>query len=469
MLRRLGVVLLAAVALGAGTAQPLDATHARARAIIAAAQASPRAWDRLRVLTDTIGHRLAGTEAEARAVAWGKQEFEQDGIPVHLEKVMVHVWVRGQESASIVAPFVRPLAMLGLGNSVGTPEAGIEAPVVVVADEAALKLLPDESVAGKIVLFDHPFVRTGDEMKDYGAAVKYRAEGASIAAKRGAEAVLVRSVATTSLRTPHTGALGYDPAVPRQIPAAAVSIEDAMLLHRLSDAGAQPVVRLVMGARTEPDHEGANVVAEIRGRETPEQVVLVGAHLDSWDVGQGAIDDGAGCAIVLETMRLIGTGQRPRRTVRAVLFANEENGGGGGKGYRDAHKAELANHVALVETDSGGGRPLGFSVSGGEGAEAMLRLLLEPVLVPLGAERIRSGGGGADIGPMGELGVVQVGFEPDTTRYFDWHHTEADTLDKIDPQELQDSAAALAAAVWVLADAPQTLPRPAPNPPTTTP
>lgn len=435
-----------------------DPAHSRARSLIAEALKLPTSYERLRPLTDTIGARLAGSEAEPRAVAWAKREFQRDGLDVRLEPVMVPVWIRGKESGEIVRPSRFPLVLLGLGGTIGTPEEGIEAPVVVVTSLDDLSRTPREKVEGRIVLFDNPFPRSGDEFKDYGEAVKCRSEGASAAAKLGAVGALVRSVATSSLRTPHTGGMTYKDDAPK-IPAAAITLEDAEHIHRLVDSGVETRVRLVLGARTAPDREGANVVAEIRGREAPEEIVLIGAHLDSWDVGTGAIDDGAGCVMVLETMRLIASGPRPRRTVRAVLFANEENGARGGKGYRDAHAGELARHVAAVEADSGAARPLGFDIEAGPGGEGILRNLLTPSLASLGAGRIRGDGGGTDIDPLKEHGVPLLGLVLEGTRYFDYHHTMADTLDKVDPLELQQATAALAATTWILAETETRLPR----------
>jgi len=439
-------------------AAPEDPSHVRARSIIADALAAETTYRRLAPLTDMIGARLAGSPEEAAAVAWAKAEFTRDGVSVHTEPVMVPVWVRGEEHAEMVAPVKRALVMLGLGPSVGTPPDGITAPVVVVSSLEQLAQLDPARVAGKIVLYDNPFVRTGHEMHDYGVAVRCRTRGASDAARLGAVAVLVRSVATASLRTPHTGALRYADDAPK-IPAAAITIEDARFIHRLADAGQEVVVRLVMGARHEPDREGANVVAEIKGRERPGEVVLIGAHLDSWDVGAGAIDDGAGCAIVIETMRLIAGGPPPRRTVRAVLYANEENGLRGGLAYRDAHAGELGRHVAAIEVDSGGARALGLSLKAGEGGVALLEAMMASVLAPLGAAGFTGDGGGADISPLEAHGVPQLGLRMDTRRYFDWHHTMADTLDKIEPEELQQATATMAAATWILAESERSLPR----------
>jgi hypothetical protein len=446
------------------SADPALPGVSRASSIVAEALKTPSAYARLRVLTDTIGARLAGSAAEPRAVAWAKSEFEKDGVPVHLEAVMVPVWIRGEERARIVDPVDQPLVILGLGGSVGTPPDGITAPVVVVGSGEELAALGKEKVAGKIVLYDNPFIRTGEEFADYGRAVKYRGQGASDAARLGAVAALVRSVATATLRTPHTGAMRYADDAPK-IPAAAVTIEDAMLIHRLTESGREVRVSLFMGARADPDREGANVVGEIRGREKPEEIILIGAHLDSWDVGAGAIDDGAGCAIVLEAMRVIAAGPPPRRTVRAVLFANEENGLRGGRAYRDAHQAELDKHVAAIEADSGASRAVGLSGRMGEGGVRMLADLLAPLLAPIGAARFTEGHGGADISPLETGGVPLLGLSLESSRYFDWHHTQADTLDKVDPSELQQAAAAMTGAAWALADAPGTLPRPPIPPP----
>ena len=434
-----------------------DPSWSRARAIVAEAMKVPTSYARLQSLTDTVGCRLAGSAAEPKAVAWAKAQFEKDGLRVDLEPVKVPVWVRGKESVEILEPIARPLVVLGLGGTVGTPPEGVTAPVVVVESLDELKAMDASKVSGRIVLYDNPFVRTGDEMTDYGNAVKCRGDGASEAARKGAVGALVRSVATASLRTPHTGGLKYADDVPK-IPAAAVTIEDAMLIHRIVRSGSEVRVRMQLDDRKDPDRDGANVVTQIRGRTDPEEIVLIGAHLDSWDVGMGAIDDGAGCAMVLETMRLIASGPPPRRTVRAVLYANEENGGRGAKGYAEKHAAELARHVAAIESDSGGGRALGFSLGAGEGGLDVLRDLFTPVLAPIGATRLRAGEGGADIGEL-KTGVPLLGLEPDTTHYFDWHHTMADTLDKIDPQELQHATAAMAAATWILAETPVLLPR----------
>jgi Iap family predicted aminopeptidase len=456
----------AAPAPAAKSVPPPDLAAERGRAIIAALLKTPSVWERLRPLTDTIGARIAGSEAGARAVAWAKREFEKDGVSVRLEPVREPVWVRGQEGAEIVAPSRLPLPILGLGRSVGTAPGGITAPVVVVGSYEELAALGREKVEGKIVLYDKAFPRDVSPMEGYGAVVKFRGGGASAAARLGAVAALVRSAATSSLRTPHTGVMRYAEDAPK-IPAAGVSIEDAMLIRRLTEAGHEVRVHLQMGARTEPDRDGANVVAELRGRERPEEIVLIGAHLDSWDVGAGAIDDGAGCAIVLETMRLLAAGTPPRRTVRAVLFADEESGLLGGAAYRDAHKDELDRHVAAFEADAGGARALDVGILAGMGGVEALRARLEPVLAAAGKVAVRAGSGGSDISVLEPFGVPGLDLGSDTTHYFDWHHTMADTLDKVDPVEVQQAAAVFAATTWILAESDSVLPRippPAPAP-----
>jgi len=273
-------------------------------------------------------------------------------------------------------------------------------------------------------------------------------------------AALVRSVGTLSARLVHTGGMTYDDHVPR-IPAAAVTAEDADLIHRLLLAGETVRVHLLLDCQNLPDVESANVVADLPGRERPDEIVLVGAHLDSWDLGTGAIDDGAGVAMVMETLRLLKTlGLVPRRTVRGVLFMNEENGLRGARAYAEAHAGELSRHVAAIESDSGAGRPTGWSVTvGPAGLDTMKDVA--SLLAPLGAGTVTAGGGGADIEPLHAATVPLVGLRLDATRYFDWHHSAADTLDKVDPQELAAGASALAVAAYVLAEMPEPLPRPA--------
>jgi carboxypeptidase Q len=425
----------------------------RAGRIIGAALVSGRAYQRLAYLTDRVGHRLSGSDNLRRAIDWALAEMKGDGLDnVRAEKVMVPHWVRGRESLELIAPEPHRLALLGLGGSVATPPEGIEAEAVVVRNFDELEAL-GEKVRGKVVVYNAPFTT-------YGATVQYRGAGASRAARHGAAAALVRSVTPVSLQTPHTGALRYAEDQPK-IPAAAVTIEGAELLQRMYDRGERPRVRLKMEARFLPDAESANVVAELKGTEKPEEVVLLSGHFDSWDVGQGAHDDGGGCVAAWEAARLLKElNLRPRRTIRVVLYTNEENGLRGGNAYRDAHRAELRNHVLAVESDSGVYRPVGFGLaaSASPQARADAREILK-LLAGVGADRLGADGGGADIGPIMREGVVGMSLDVDGSRYFDIHHTEADTLDKVDPRELAACVAAMAVMAYVVADMPDRLDR----------
>jgi carboxypeptidase Q len=340
--------------------------------------------------------------------------------------------------------------MLGLGDSVGTPAGGVTAEAVVVHSFDELEAL-GERVRGKIVVYNVPFT-------NYGATVQYRALGPSRAAKYGAVAAIVRSVTPVSLQTPHTGSLRYDEAQPK-IPAAAVTIEGVEMLERMQARGEHPRLRLQMGAHFLPDAESANVVAEIRGREKPEEVVVIGGHIDSWDVGQGAQDDGGGAVATWEAVRLLKKlGLRPRRTVRVVLFTNEENGARGGIAYADAHKAELANHVLTIESDSGVFRPTGFGLSEKATPQARADMIeIAKLLSGIRADHINPDGEGTDIAPMMQAGVTGASLDVDGTHYFDIHHTQADTFDKVNPQEFASCVAALAVMAYVVADMPERL------------
>jgi len=425
--------------------------RATAGRIIGAALTSDKAYQRLAYLTDHIGNRLSGSENLDRAVAWALAEMKKDGLEnIRGEKVMVPHWVRGEESLEITSPFNRKLAMLGLGNSVGTPAEGITAEAVVVRSFDELDKL-GASVRGKIVVYNAPFV-------SYGATVTYRLTGASRAARYGAVAALVRSITPVSLQTPHTGAMRYDESQPK-IPTAAITIEGAELLQRMNDRGEHPRLHLKMEAKFLPDAESANVIAELKGSEKPDEVVLVSGHFDSWDVGQGAHDDGGGCIIAWEAVRLLKElGLKPRRTIRVVLWVNEENGGRGGNAYRDAHRAELANHVLAIESDSGSFRPEGFGLT----ATAPLQVRanfqeIAKLLTGIRADAVGANGGGSDIGPIMAEGVLGASLDVDGTHYFDIHHTQADTLDKVNPQELALCVATMAVMAYTVADLTQAL------------
>jgi carboxypeptidase Q len=447
------VLAVSIVTLHAQAPAWLDQCRDPASRLIGEALGSRRSWDRLAELTDTFGHRLAGSKALEDAIAWAVEGMKRDGLEnVRAETVMVPHWVRGQEHAEIVAPVAHPLVMLGLGNSVGTPPGGITAEIVVVKSFEELAAKGRAGVAGKIVLYNVPW-------KGYGETVRYRGAGASRAAALGAIGMLLRSVGQPGLRTPHTGALSYAADAP-QIPAAAVANEDADRLQRLYDRHGKVVVRLAMEARFLPDSESANVIGEVRGREFPDEVVVVGGHFDSWDVGTGAVDDGGGCIAAWEVLRLVKTlGLRPRRTLRAVLFTNEENGLRGGLAYAEQHKAELANHVLMIESDGGAFRPFGFNFSGNDAGLATVTRIAS-LLAGIDAARVKPGGGGADIGPSVQAGKIPA-MSPDVdgSTYFTVHHTDADTADKIDPTDMARHVAALAVMSYVVADLPQRLGR----------
>ena len=440
-----------ATALPAQQRSPVAGYRADADRLIDAALGDSAAYAKLAHLTDTYGPRLSGSKSLEDAIDWILAEMRREGLDaVRGEPVMVPHWVRGEESAQMTSPRVQRLAMLGLGMSDGTPPEGIEAPVLVVSSFAELTERKDEA-RGKIVVYDVPFT-------SYGETVRYRATGASAAARHGAVAVLVRSVASASLYTPHTGTMTYDSAIAR-IPAAAITVEDAMLLHRLQERGDTVRVRLRMGARTLPDARSRNVVAEVRGTERPEEVVVLGGHIDSWDVGQGAMDDAAGCVVAWEAVRLIRKlGLRPRRTIRVVLWTNEENGLRGGTAYRDAHRDAVDEHVLAIESDNGVFTPSGFGFTGSDSAR-MRVTEIAALLERIGAGTISAGGGGADIGPLMQLGVPGMSPTVDGSRYFWYHHSDADTIDKLDPRDMGLVTAALAVMAYVVADIPEPLHR----------
>jgi len=428
----------------------LDPYREPASRIIGAALSNNISWDRLAEMTDSFGPRLSGSPQLEEAIRWALGKMRQDGLDnVHAEKVMVPHWVRGAESAEVVRPVPIPMAMLGLGGSVGTDPEGIEAETLVVRGFNELEAA-GEKVRGKIVVFNVPFV-------SYSQTVAYRFSGASRAARLGARAMLLRSVGLPGLRTPHTGALSYSKRDPK-IPAAAISLEDAEMLQRYQDRGQNATVRLKMEAHFLEEAESANVIGELRGRERPDEVVVLGGHLDSWDVGAGAIDDGGGCLVTWTALKVLKElNLRPSRTLRVVLFTNEENGLRGGLAYLDAHKEELANHVMMLESDSGVFRPLGFGLSANETALKTVREIVT-LLDAIGVSRVESGGGGADISPSVRAGrVPSMSLDVDDSRYFLYHHTPADTVDKLNPMEMSLCVAAIGVMGYVIADMPERL------------
>ena len=445
-------ILLSGIMPMPSAAQDIARTYSRAAdRLIDAALADSAAYKRLSLLVDKFGHRFTGSSNLEKAIDWILAEMKKDGLDnVRGEPVMVPHWVRGNESAELLSPRYRELPMLGLGGSIGTPPEGITAPVLVVSSWEELEARAEEA-RGKIVLFDPDWV-------NYGVNGAYRRRGAIAAAQAGAVASLIRSAGSFSLQTPHTGGMSYDPDVPK-IPHAALTAEDARMLHRMQDRGERVYIRLKMDAQTLPDVQSRNVVAEIRGRELPDEVVVLGGHIDSWDVGQGAMDDGGGSVAAWEAVRLMQRlGLRPRRTVRVVLWTNEENGLRGGNGYRDRHADELDKHVLAIESDAGVFKPTGFGFSGSDEAFEIVREV-GSLLHRIGAGTISRGGGGADIGPLMREGVPGAGLQVEGTRYFWYHHTDADTIDKLDPDEMARCVAAMAVLAYVVADLPMQLPR----------
>ena len=442
--------VLAASPVAAQSAPIATSYRAAADSLINAALRDSAAWNRLAKLTDTFGNRLSGSRSLENAIDWALVEMKKDGLDnVRGEPAMVPHWVRGDESLTLVSPRSARLPMLGLGGSIATPKKGITAPVIVVGSFDELTRRAAEA-KGKIVLFDVPFT-------NYGETVAYRVGGASAAARVGAVAALVRSVTPMSLRTPHTGVMLYDSTVAK-IPTAAITVEDAMMFRRMLGRGDKVVVTLKMNAQMLPLSPSRNVVAEVRGSEKPDEVVLISGHYDSWDVGQGAMDDGGGAVAAWEAVRLIKQlGLKPRRTVRVVLWTNEENGTAGGKAYVNAHRADADKHLLAIESDNGVFKPRGVALSGTDSATAVIRQVAT-LLDRIGAGSVTGGGGGSDIGPLMELGVPGMSPDVDETKYFWYHHTDADTMDKLDPHDVALCVATMAVMAYVVADLPDPLP-----------
>jgi len=459
--KRIPPVVLSAAAVIAIMASAIDAQSTpgwinayrdTATRLIKAATADDFAWQRLAELTDTYGNRLSGSENLSRAIAWAAETMKKDGLEnVRTEKVMVPKWVRGRESAEIIDPPRHALTILGLGGTVATPPGGIDAEVLVVESFNELRMRAADA-RGRIVLFNQPFT-------NYADTVSYRTGSARAAAQAGAVAVMVRSVGPVGLRTAHTGSVAYQSDLPA-IPAAAISGEDANRIARLSARGRKVRVHLSLEGRSDGDAESANVVAEIRGRERPDEIVVLGGHIDSWDVGAGASDDGVGCVITWEALRLMKKlGIQPRRTVRLVLWTNEENGTRGAAAYAERYASVATNHVFALEADSGVFEPARFGFSGSLAARNMIRDITS-LLTPLNLAETISGGGGADIDPIAQAGrAPTMAYMGDPTRYFTIHHTAADTVERIAPEEVSKGAAAIAVVTYVIAEMPDRLPR----------
>ncbi len=468
---RLAVAVLFAGACADALAQQPEAAAvdvATMERIRDAAMSSDFAWQTLANLADKVGPRLSGSPGAEAAVTQVSEAMKAAGLVVSLQPVKVPHWLRGDESGELVEYNGRPkgitqrLHLTALGGSAATPKKGLTAPVLLVHSLAELKARATE-VPGKIVLisvaFDQNLADNGQAGAAYGQAGEPRFNGPAAAAKLGAVATLVRSVGGANYRLPHTGATKWDEGG-KQIPAAALASEDAMLIERLAAQG--PVtMKLLLTPQTLPDADSHNVLVDVVGREKPEEVVIISGHLDSWDLGTGAMDDGMGVAAAMGAAQVLKSlGLAPRRTVRAIAWMNEENGGRGGKAYFDAIKDKIATQSAAVESDFGLAGPLGVT---GAISDAQMKRLAPVGLVlrgiGAGVLETRGGNAGSDIAPLQNAGVP--GFAPlvDGRHYFDLHHTAADTLDKVDPQALRRQTAVLAVLAYYLAEMPQPLDR----------
>ncbi len=450
-MRRFAFFLLCATAFSSSAGSLTETYREAAARLIGEALTDHTGYAKLAWLCDRIGNRLAGSTALNEAIRWAAEQMRKDGLTnIQTPSVKVPHWVRGNESLTLIAPVSRKLPMLGLGRSVGTPPDGITASVLAVSSFDELERLGRAKVQGKIVLYNVPY-------EGYGKTVQFRASGATRAAKLGAVAALVRSVGSATLRTPHTGALLYAAGEPK-IPAAAITIEDAMMLQRMLDSGAEVRVHLNMEAHELPDADSANVIAEIPGTEKPEEVVVMGGHIDSWDVGEGAQDDGSGCVAAMQAAHLIRKlGLKPKRTIRVVLWTNEENGLAGSRAYRQWIGPKIANHIAAIEMDGGSERPIGFDTQVKDPAALARLAQITALLKSVGASQVLQGGPEADISPVVKEGVPGLGLRTVMEHYFDWHHTEADTVDKINERDFQANVASLAVMAYVLADMPERL------------
>jgi hypothetical protein len=454
MKRTLSLLLCAPALLAA---QPVDIAgtyRVPSQKLIDAALADNDGLRRLEYLCDRIGNRVSGSASLERAIQWAAAEMKAAGLEnVQTPPVKVPHWIRGRESALMLEPLNKPLTMIGLGMSVGTPKEGITGDVVVADSFDELKALGRAKVEGRIVLFNPPWL-------GYGPTVVYRTAGPSAAGRLGAKAVLVRSMTGLAVQTPHTGTTQYEDGAPK-IPAAALSVEDAAMIERLIKRGTPVQVRLAMEARQEPDADSHNVMGEIRGSQKPDEVVVLGGHIDSWDIGQGANDDGSGIMAALEAVALIKKlGLHPRRTIRVVFWVNEENGGAGGVAYRAMVGDQVKNHVAAIEMDGGAELPLGFGFASTPAVSpaAFQRAVdIGKLLAGVKGGEMVAEGGGSDIAPLMTDGVPGFGVRTVGTHYFDWHHTDADSFDKIVPREFQLNVAALAVLSYVVADMPERL------------
>jgi hypothetical protein len=409
------------------------------------------AYSNLRFLCKQVGPRLSGSPQAAKAVKETARMLREAGADtVYLQPCMVPRWVRGAKEQGVVTVGGKQKALhvCALGMSVGTPAAGIKAGVIEVRSFEELEKLPDETVKGKIVFFNYP-MRPELIQGGYGDAVRYRVGGPVAAAKKGAVATMVRSVTHSLDEYPHTGTTRYDSSV-KKIPAFACSTQDAEWLSRQLKLRMPVQLFLKSNCQQLPDVLSYNVIGEIRGSELPEEIITAGGHLDSWDLGEGAHDDGAGCVQSIEVIRAIkALGWRPKRTIRAVMFMNEENGLRGGNAYADFARQRGEKHLFAIESDAGGFGVQTLGVNGKPEQYAKAKSW-EPLLKPYGIYEISNGGGGADIGPLRPLGTVLCGVNPNSQRYFDHHHAANDVFEAVNKRELELGAFGMAAICWLV-------------------
>jgi carboxypeptidase Q len=413
-----------------------------------------KSYEWLRELTTKIGGRLSGSANAAKAVVWGKNLMEQQGFDrVFLQDVMVPHWVRGakEEAYILNGKQKTPVPLVALGSSVATPKKGITAEVIEVQNFQELRALGKEKCQGKIIFFNRPMdAKKINTFEAYGGAGDQRRSGANEAAKLGAVGAIVRSLSSTLNDYPHTGSMNYGTGV-ALIPAAAISTNAAELLSKTLKENPQTQFFFKQNCETLADEPSHNVVGEIKGSEKPEEIIVVGGHLDSWDLAQGAHDDGTGIVQSLEVLRLFKTlGIRPKHTIRVVFFMNEENGVKGGQKYAELAKQSNEKHLFAVESDEGGFTPRGFGIQGAKPEQLSHIQKFSKLLVPYGLTDIDKGSGGVDITPLAPQGVVLIGFKPDAHRYFEYHHTTIDTFDKVNQRELEMGAASMAALIYLL-------------------
>ena len=412
--------------------------------IIAEAMSDSTAFNRLSYLCDTFGPRLSGSKNLEDAIDWIIREMKYDGLQnVVGERVRVPVWLRGKESVTLLRPFEKEIEILGVGGSIGTPKSGITSDVIVVRDFSELEQKKNQ-IKGKVVLFNVDY-------SNYGDVLKYRYSGASEAAKYGARGSLLRSITPWSVHTPNTGLLAYNNGL-KKIPYASLTVEDAMMMQRLYDRGQKMTIKMQMSSKLVSDRWSRNIIAELRGSTYPDEIVLLGGHIDSWDVGQGAHDDAGGCLASWEAVRLIKKlNFKPKRTIRCVLWTNEENGGRGSMAYRDMHLDELDKHIVTIVSDMGVFAPEGFAFSGSAKAKKVIEKI-SVLMKPINANKLIENGKTSDVLILNGEGIPSLSLFVDNPKYFLYQHSSADTFDKVDFHEFNKCVSALSIMAYVIAD-----------------